>query len=289
MKRFDYYTPRNLKEAYTLMEKFQGRARYIAGGTDILIGVKQRQLEPEALISLRGIDSLKGINHNKGLHLGSMTLFRVIERDKAIERQYLALAQSIRVLANPQIRNVATVGGNLCNSAPSADSAPPLMIMEATLIFEGPGGRREIPIDEFFTGPGQNCLRPEEILTEIRIPEKDENAGMAFLKIGRVTQDIAIANAAVLLVMDKQKCRTCRLAVGAVAPVPLRLRNIEGLVEGEAIGSELLEEVAKRIRQEVSPITDVRSTEEYRRYVSGVLVKRAMKQALESCGQEKRP
>lgn len=289
MKRFDYYTPSNLKEAYTLMEKFQGRARYIAGGTDILIGIKQRQLEPEALISLRGIDSLKGINHNGGLNLGSMTLFRVIQRDKAIERQYPALAQSVRVLANPQIRNVATVGGNLCNSAPSADSVPPLMIMEATLTLEGPGGRREIPIDEFFTGPGENLLEPVEILTEIRIPERDENAGTAFLKIGRVAQDIAIANAAALLVMDKGKCRTCRLAVGAVAPVPLRLRDIEGLVEGEAIEPELLEEVAKRVQKEVSPITDVRSTEEYRRHVSGVLVKRVIEQALESCGQEKRP
>jgi len=281
MKRFDYYQPQTLKEAISLMEKLKGRAKYIAGGTDILVRIKQRAIQPEALVSLRGVCTLNNISHNGGLSLGSMTPFRDLERDPVIARKYPPLAQAVSLLANPQVRNVATVGGNLCNSAPSADSAPPLMVMEATLKLQGPGGEREMAIDDFFTGPGENCMEAEEALTEIQISERADHTGMAFLKVGRVAQDIAIVNAAALVVMDKKKCQRCRLAVGAVAPVPLRLKKVEKLIEGEEIGPELLDRVVQMVEQEVSPITDVRSTQEYRRIMSGVLIKRAIKQAME--------
>jgi xanthine dehydrogenase iron-sulfur cluster and FAD-binding subunit A len=280
MKKFDYYQPETLKEAFSLMEKFKGHARYIAGGTDILVRTKQKAIHPDALVSLRGISTLNNISHNGGLSFGSMTRFRDVERDPVIGQKYRALTQAVSLLANPQVRNVATVGGNLCNSAPSADSAPPLMVMGATLKLQGPGGEREVPIDDFFTGPGENCMEAEEALTQIQIPEGVDHTGMAFLKVGRVVQDIAIVNAAAWVVMDKKKCRQCRLAVGAVAPTPLRLRNVEKVVEGEEVGSELLDRISKMVEQEVSPITDVRSTEEYRRIMSGVLIKRAIVQAL---------
>ena len=287
MKRFDYYRPESLKDAFALMEKLRGKARYIAGGTDIIIQIKQDVIRPVALISLRGIEALRGITHNGGLSLGGMTLLRDMERDPAIVRDFPALAQSVYALANPQVRNVATVGGNLCNSAPSADCAPPLIVTGATVIIEGPGGRREVSIDEFFRGPGENCMGPTEVLKEIKIPEKEPGTGMAFLKTGRVAQDIAIVNAAACLVMDGKICRGCRLAIGAVAPVPLRLKNVEKVIEGEEIGPDLLGRVGKLVEQEVSPITDVRSTEEYRRTMSGVLIKRAIKQALRNVKSKK--
>ena len=280
MKKFDYYQPQTLKEAFSFMEKLKGRAKYIAGGTDILVRIKQRAIQPEALVSLRGISTLNNVSHNGGLSLGSMTPIRDLERDPVIVRDYPALAQAVSLLANPQVRNVATVGGNLCNSAPSADSAPPLMVMGATLKLQGPSGERGVPIDDFFTGPGENCMEAEEALTEIQIPERVDQSGMAFLKLGRVAQDIAIVNAAALIVMDKKKCGQCRLAVGAVAPVPLRLKKVEKLVEGEEIGPEILDRVGQMVQEEVSPITDVRSTEEYRRIMSGVLIKRAIKKAM---------
>ncbi len=282
MKRFDYYRPQTLKEAFSLMEKLKGHAKYIAGGTDILVRIKQKAIQPDALVSLTGVSTLNNISHNGGLSLGSMTPFRDLERDPVIARKYPALAQAVSLLANPQVRNVATMGGNLSNSAPSADCAPPLMVMEATLKLQGPGGEREVPIDDFFTGPGENCMEAEEALTEIHMPEKANPTGMAFLKVGRVAQDIAVVNAAALVVMDKKKFRQCRLAVGAVAPVPLRLKKVEKLIEGEEIGPELLDRVGQMVEQEVSPITDVRSTEEYRRIMSGVLIKRAIQQALEN-------
>jgi len=282
MKRFEYYQPRALKEAYTLMERFGQGARYIAGGTDVMVRVNQRVIKPHALISLRGIRELDGISLHGGVRLGGMTLFRDIERNPVLSTEYPVLAQAVSVLANPQVRNVATMGGNLCNSAPSADCAPPLMVLEASLFLEGPGGVRSVPVEEFFTGPGQNCLGSTEILKEVKIPEKAPHTGMAFLKIGRLSQDIAIVNAAALLVMDKKICVKCRLSVGAVAPVPLRLKGVEKLVEGQEISPDLLERIGRLVQDDVTPITDVRSTEDYRRVVSGVLIKRAINAALKN-------
>jgi carbon-monoxide dehydrogenase medium subunit len=279
MRRFDYHRPRRLKEALDLMDRLEGRARYIAGGTDILVRMKQGLLRPEALISLRGIPELRGMKANGGLWVGSGTPFREIERDPSIRGQYPALAEAAGWLANPQIRNVATVGGNLANAAPSADSAPPLIVLGVMLTVEGPGGGRQVAIDDFFRGPGKTCLDPTEILTGVLLPRRTERTGTAFCKIGRTRQDIAVVNAAAFVEMEGRVFKRCRLCVGAVAPVPLRLLRAEAMLEGRAMDEDLLGQVASVVREEVSPITDVRSSEAYRRHVSGVLVKRAIRQA----------
>jgi len=281
MKPFDYYQPETLRDAFELKEKAGDGGYYIAGGTDLIVRVKQGILLPEALISLRGIAALSGIQPNGDLTIGGLTLLRDLERDGAIQKDYPALFQAVSWLANPQVRNVATVGGNLSNAAPSADCAPPLLILEAVLTLEGPGGVRKVPIEKFFTGPGKTCMDGAEVLTRIEIPRRAKASGMAFLKIGRVARDIAKSNAAALVVMDGDICRTCRLAAGAVAPVPMRLKEVEKQIVGRPIDGALLEEVQKRVAQEVRPITDVRSTEAYRRAVTGVLVKRALEKALD--------
>ena len=290
MKKFDYYIPESLKEAYELYEKFKVRARYIAGGTDLLVRInaesrcEQPQLvfAPDALISLRRIKSLQGITQNGGLSLGATTTLREIERDAAIAQNYPALTEAISVLAHPQIRNVATVGGNICNASPCADSVPPLMVMDAVLVLEGPGGKREVPLSEFFAGPGLIRIESGEILTQIKVSKLAPNTRLKFLETGRLAQDIAVVNAAALLVMENKKCVKCRLAVGSVAPVPLRLTEAESMIDGNELTPDLLNAVAKIVEQEVNPISDVRSTEEYRRTVSGVLVKRAIQEAVSS-------
>lgn len=281
MRRFEYYQPESLEEAYALMDEHQGRARYIAGGTDVMVRINQKALRPDALVSLRGLEELKGIMHNGGVTLGSMALLRDIERDSFIARHYPALTRAVGWLANPQIRNVATLGGNLCNAAPSADGAPPLMVAEATLTIVGPDGTRDVPVKDFFLGPGETCMGPREILKAIHLPKPPDGAAMAFLKVGRTRQDLAIVNAAALLVMENGVCKKCRLAIGAVAPVPLRLKKVEEMIEGREIDSDLLHHVGMAVKKEVRPITDVRSTEEYRRTVSGVLIRRAIGEALE--------
>ena len=149
MKRFDYLQPDTLKEAHRLMEKARGKAKYIAGGTDLMVHIKTGAVQPDALVSLKRIQELSGMTQNKDLVLGSMTPLRDIERDASIAQNYSALAQAVMALATPQIRNVATVGGNLCNSAPSADCAPPLLVLEARLTVEGPGGQREVAVEDF--------------------------------------------------------------------------------------------------------------------------------------------
>jgi carbon-monoxide dehydrogenase medium subunit len=282
MKRFNYCQPQSLKEAYSLMDKAAGSAKYIAGGTDILWRIRQKAVVPDELISLRGIEGLRGIHHNGGLFLGGMTLFRDIERDPAVARDYPALEQAASLLATPQIRNMATIGGNLCNAAPSADAAPPLLVMGAVLVLEGPGGQREVPIEQFFKGPGQTVMNHTEVLTQIRIPKLEPHTGSAFLKVGRLKQDIAVVNAAALVVMEGKICRKCRVAFGAVAPVPLRLKGAEKIVEGEEIGPALLDRVADMAEKEISPISDVRSTDEYRRVMSRILAKEAIKKAVMS-------
>ena len=282
MKRFNYCQPQSLKEAYSLMDKAAGSAKYIAGGTDILWRIRQKAVVPDELISLRGIEGLRGIHHNGGLFLGGMTLFRDIERDPAVARDYPALEQAASLLATPQIRNMATIGGNLCNAAPSADAAPPLLVMGAVLVLEGPGGQREVPIEQFFKGPGQTVMNHNEVLTQIRIPKLEPHTGSAFLKVGRLKQDIAVVNAAALVVMEGKICRKCRVAFGAVAPVPLRLKGAEKIVEGEEIGPALLDRVADMAEKEISPISDVRSTDEYRRVMSRILAKEAIKKAVMS-------
>ena len=281
MKRFEYFQPKSLDEAFALMEEHQGRARYIAGGTDVLVRLNQKAIQPDALISLRSLEELKGITRNGNITLGSMTLLRDIERDAIIAAQYPALTRAVGWLANPQVRNVATIGGNLCNAAPSADSAPPLMVAEAFLTLEGPDGARDVPLNGFFTGPGETCMGPCEVLKAIHLPELQGRTGMAFLKVGRTRQDLAMVNAAALLVMEEGVCKKCRLAVGAVAPVPLRLEKVEEMIEGREIEPDLLDRVGTVVEEEVRPISDVRSTEDYRRMVAGVLVRRAIGQALE--------
>lgn len=282
MKKFDYYQPDTLPDALQLMETHGGKARYIAGGTDIIVRIKHKAVEPDALISLRGIGELNGIHVNEGLSLGSTTLLWEMERNPDMARYYPALSQAVCWLANPQIRNVATVGGNLCNAAPSADCAPPLLVLEAAVTLEGPGGKRQLPLSTFFTGPGETCMEPTEVMTQIHVAQPEKGTGMSSQKIGRTAQDIAIANAAALVVLEDGKCRKCRLAVGAVAPTPLRLTDVESEVEGQKITPDLLDHVEHMVREAVRPITDVRSTVEYRRYISGVLVKRAIQQAVEN-------
>ncbi len=287
MKRYEYYQPTSLHEAFDLMKKYEGSARYVAGGTDAMIRVKQENWRPEALISLRWITDLRGILKNGDfLSIGSMTFWREIETDPLVTLFVPGLAESAPMVANPQIRNLASIGGNLCNAAPSADGATPLMVVEAVLVISGPDGEREVPMGEFFKGPGQHCMAADEILKSIIIPRMPAHGGMAFMKSGRVTQDIAVSNVAVWVEMKDGFCKKCRVAAGAVGPVPMRLPGVEALLEGKEVTPRLLLEIQALASREVSPISDVRSTEAYRRTVTGVMVKRALERAIERAHQE---
>ncbi|MHC5010615.1 MAG: FAD binding domain-containing protein [Planctomycetota bacterium] len=270
-----YHRPRTLAEALALVAADRG-ARLIAGGTDLLVGSTP---PPEALVSLRGIPELAGID---GSRIGALTTVGEVIRDPRLARDYPVLVQAASRLGSAQIRNQATIGGNLCRAAPCADFAPPLLVLEARLDVAGPTGTREVPVDQFFRGPGVTCLEDGEVVTAVRLPPPRPGAVGLFLKKGRVHMDLSIASVALLLEADGRLCRRIRLAAGSVAPTPVRLHGVEDLLGGRELDDALLAEARALASREVMPITDVRSTEAYRRHIIGVYVERGLRRAMEA-------
>jgi len=280
MNRFKYYKPRSLDEVWELKEKIPG-SLFIAGGTDVIVGIKNNELRPQALISLRSIPELDDIEVDGGARIGALATISDIIQNPELRKDYPVLVEAAKSLGSVQIRNVATIGGNLCNCSPCADMALPLLVMEAKVRLQTTKKSREIPLNEFFKGPGESCLSPHEILTDILLDPPHKNAKTSFMKKGRVKMDLAVASVAVLLEMESKTCRKARIAAGSVAPVPLRLSKIETMFEGATLTKKDVTEAQRLAEDNVVPITDVRSTEEYRRQITGVLVKRALERALE--------
>lgn len=280
LPKFAYHLPEKLEDALEIMQVTEGEARYIAGGTDLLVQMKRGLAQPATLIGLTSVAGMSGITTSSDTYIGSMTRLREVERTHHIRHAFPSLVDAIGVLATPQIRSMATIGGNLCNASPCADCAPPLLVMEARLTVVGSRGRKEIASEDFFHGPGQTCMGKDEILVGIRVSEPPLNTGAAFEKTGRLAKDITIVSAAALVTMNGDVCQKCRIAVGSVAPVPLRLVEVEKLMEGERVCSELLDQAATLVKEVVSPISDLRSTSDYRRHMSGVLVGSAIQRAI---------
>ncbi len=276
MPHYEYYRPTTIDEARDLMSAMPG-ARFIAGGTDLLVQLRKRRLpDPPALISLRNIDELAAIHVDGGVRIGAGALLADIAVHPAVREHFSALVASIDLLGSRQIRNVATLAGNLCNASPAADAAPPLLVYDARVEVLGAGGTREIPIDEFFTGPGKTSLADGEVVTAVAIDRPACGARSTFLRKGRVKMDLAIASLAVLLEWDGATCTRARVAAGAVAPTPLRLREVERVLEGSSLDEDTVARAVELARSSIAPITDLRSTAEYRRALVGVYVKRAV-------------
>jgi len=280
MKHFKYYKPLSLKEAWELKKKIHG-SLFIAGGTDVLVGIKNSEIHPQALISLRSIPGLNSIDSGKVTRIGALATISDIIQNPELKKDFPVLVEAAKSLGSVQIRNVATIGGNLCNGSPCADMALPLLVMEAKVRLQTAKEKREIPLHEFFKGPGESCLAPHEILTDILLDPPQKNAKTSFIKKGRIKMDLAVASVAVRLDMEGNKCLKARIAAGSVAPVPLRLSKVETILEGAAITKEHIAEAQRMAEDNVIPITDIRSTEEYRRQITGVLVKKAVERALE--------
>lgn len=279
MNRVDYYKPSTIDEAWKLKKRIPA-ARFIAGGTDVLVQMRKRVMAPPALISLRSIRELSGIDVARGTRIGAATTIAELLRHPLIATEYPILAEAAKRLGSMQVRNVATIGGNLANCSPCADTAVALLVLDARVRLRGPKKAREIPIKEFFLGPGKSCLASSEILTDIFLDPPSARASakprVVFMKKGRVRMDLAIASLAVLFELDGDTCTKARIAAGSVAPVPLRLLEVEKLFEGRQITGETAKEARELAMKTVSPITDIRSTAEYRREIVGVYMQRAV-------------
>ena len=308
MKKFDYLKPKTVDEALALLNQYGKKAVLIAGGTDVIVMVKQKNMSPDLLISLQGIPGLDRIEHDGTLRIGPMVTHRTIEKSESIRKEFSALADAVDVLGSAQIRNVATIGGNICTAAPSADTVVPLLALGAQVKLKSSTSERTISIDQFFSGPGQTVLSHGEILTEISIPRPLPNSGSAYWKHQRrQALDLPILGVAVLLSLDKATvtcsdllcttspistvlhtleedelvCKEIRIALGVAAPTPMRAKKAESLLRGKKISDELLEKVAITATEEAQPRDSIRGEAWYRRDMIKVLVKRMAMKCIE--------
>ena len=279
MSHYEYYQPESLDEAFRLKNTIP-ESLYISGGTDLMVRIKKREIRPHALVSLRSIPDLSGVKNGKIIRIGSMTSISDVSKNQVLHEKFPILIQAALALGSVQIRNVATIGGNLCNGSPAADMAPPLLVLEAKVKLQNAKKTRDLPIDNLFKGPGETILAPREILTDILLEPPEQNTYTIFLKKGRTKMDLAIASVAALIRVEGNRCSRARIAVGSVAPTPVRLFEVESLLEGSALSPEILAKTQNLTTKSVAPITDVRSTAEYRRHLIGVLVRRSIERLL---------
>lgn len=284
MRKFEFFSPASLAEALDLLEVYGVKAKPIAGGTDLLVQMKNKLVTPEALISLVKIPKLSGINPNGGgVKIGALVKHAQIEKTPLVNEKWGLLSSAARKVGSPQIRNWGTIGGNLGNASPAADTAPPLLVLEAEVNLASKRGERRLPVESFFTGPGSTALASGEILKEIMVPEVPPASVWTYLKLGRrKSVDLAIASAAVLLTLEPQTkiCRRARIALGAVAPTPMRAKETERFLEGKTLDEKTIREAGQKAREECRPISDIRAAAEYRREMVKILVERAVKKAL---------
>jgi carbon-monoxide dehydrogenase medium subunit len=283
MKRteaFDYYQPSTLQEASRLLKENGPGGRFLAGGTDLVIAMKEKGLLPNYIVDLKRLPGLSGIRENSdgSISLGALTTLHEIETSPLINKKYPFLAQSAAEVGSIQIRNRATIGGNMANASPSADTSPALMALDATTTIASDSGTRKIAAEEFFKGPGQNAMSANEILTEITIPKTSANLVGEYIKFSpREMMDLAYVGVAIVynLTSDK-KCTGVRIVLGAVAPTPIRATRAEAVLEGQVLSEALAERAGQIAAEEAKPISDVRSSADYRRAMVGTMTKRAL-------------
>jgi CO/xanthine dehydrogenase FAD-binding subunit len=283
---FEYHAPASIQEALECLSQCAGKAKVFAGGTDLLVSMKKREQVPEHLINLKGIEGLNAIRYDEkqGLAIGGLATIGDIERSQIVKEKFTALWDAVNVMAAPQVRNLGTIGGNLCSAVPSADMAPPLIALGASVRLLGAKGERSVPVESFFKGPGESVLKADEILVEVLVPNPPENSGGAYFKLmRRNAMDLALVGAAVFLRINKDKkvCQEARIALGAVAPTPMRARKAEQVLVGRAVSEETAKEAGNTARLEAKPISDIRASEAYRKDMVGVLTQRAIMAALD--------
>lgn len=281
---FEYVEPHTVEEALDMMTFYKGKAKVMAGGTDLLVQMKMGRAHPEAVINLSRIPALRYMIVEKGLRIGPLSTFRQIEKEELIQKCYTALHEAARAVSSIQIKTMGTLGGNLCHGSPAADSAPPLIAFGARIKMIGRNQERVIPLETFFVGPGKTLLSAEGLVVEIQVPGVRENTGSAFVKIGRVTADLSKVSVAIVMEREGEQCRDVRIVLGAVAPVPFRAAKAEAVIRGKKISDSVTHRVALQVSEEIQPIDDIRSTANYRREASKALVREALELAWQRTG-----
>jgi len=280
---FDYHEPTSVREAVELGARFGPEGRFLAGGTDLLIQMRRGQLAPRHVVSLHRVSGLDAIETHGAITLGALVTHRRLERVPEFRGPLRALIEGAEVVGGHQIRNVATVGGNIANASPAADVVPVLLALDAEVTCLGPGGERSLPLETFASAPGVTARRPDELLTRTRCPALAPRSATAFLKAGRRrAMEIALVCVAVRLTLDAslERCLDARIALGAVGPTTQRARAAERSLQGLPITAEALGAAGRAAAGECRPITDVRASARYRALLVATLVARALDRAV---------
>jgi carbon-monoxide dehydrogenase medium subunit len=284
MHDFEYEAPTSLAEAVGLLGSRNGSARPLAGGTDLIDQMRLKRFEPSVVVDIKRIPELNVLQIGAdGLRLGSAVPCHRVYEESAIVDQYSALSDSAAIIGGVQIQSRASLGGNLCNSGPAADSTPSMIALGGVCVIAGPDGTRELPVESFCTGPGQNALQPGELLVEIRFGTRPANSGSHYRRfIPRNEMDIAVVGVGASVELDesRQNFVAARIALGAVAPTPLFVEAAGQALAGQPVDDNSIAKAAEAARQAATPITDMRGTKEYRIHITGVLTERVVKTAV---------
>ncbi len=282
---FDYAVPTSLSEAVSLMGSNGGSARMLAGGTDLLIMMRAGRRLAKLVVDAKSVPELNELSlTDSGLNLGAATSCKRIWDDEPVVQAYPALNDSASIIGSVQIQGRASVGGNLCNAAPSADCTPTLIVHSGVCTIAGPNGTRQVPVEEFCTGPGTNVLQPGELLVNIKLPSAPTNSGAHYLRFTpRNEMDIAVAGSAAFVQLDesKQNFASARISLAAVAPTPLFAKAAGDLLVGKPVNEESIQQAAEAAKAVAKPITDMRGTVDQRIHLVGVLTARALRKAVE--------
>jgi len=281
--RFNYLEPTTIGEAISLLVKYDGKAKVIAGGTDVFVQIKNKTLKPEYLVDITGIPGLDYIDYDEkqGLRIGALTTVRAIEKSDKLRQMYPVLCQAAELLGSVAIRNVATIGGNLCNAVPSADNAPSLIGLSARAKIVGPGGERVVPLQDFFIGTGKTALKTGELLVEIQVPVPPSGTKGVYLKYMRSAVDLAVVGVAVIITLDGEVCKDVKIVIGAVAPTPMRAKKAEEVIRDKRIDDALIDKCAQTAADEAHPRPgSIRASPEYKKEIIKLFITQAIKEAM---------
>lgn len=283
LNAFEYKRPKSLREASVFLVEYGSDAHILNGGTDLIIRMRERLTMPAVVVDIKNIPDLNKLtfNEGKGLFIGACVNLNILGADKDVMNNYPYLSRAALSVGSVQVRNRATCAGNLCNASPLADTATPLLALDAVILVYGPEGEKEIPVRDFFIHVRKTCLKPGELVWGIRIPPVQKGQGV-FMKLSRRKEVDLSTVCSTVLKTDKG----WRIAYGAVAPTPIRIPRTEALLDSAPLTPALIEEAAALTATEVSPIGDNRSSREYRLSMVQVLMKRSLQAIMEKEGQQ---
>jgi CO/xanthine dehydrogenase FAD-binding subunit len=276
-----YHCPENMEALMALFGTIQGDYKIVAGCTDFIPAVRGGRWsfsDGMSLIDIKKIDALNFIKEADGIvSIGAVTPLSVIMASDIVQKHAPGLCHAMGTMASPQVRNVGTMGGNIAMSSPAGDTVPSLLALGASVIFEGKDGKKKVPLNQFFTGPGKNVMAPDEVLTTIEFPALKPDESVHFQKIG--TRDaviISIVSAASWLKVENGVCKAARIALGSVAPTPIRVPGAEAFLAGKPVTEDVLAQCAEMVGREITPITDLRASADYRRDLAETLSRRTL-------------